>query len=45
MVPKNNLQFQYFWGFNKRLEVTFSQESWENFWPYLLGEVVMAQNH
>ena len=45
MISSNTLQFQYFWDFNKCLQVIFSQLSFENFWLYLLGEVVMTQNY
>ena len=44
-IPSNTLQFQYFWDFNKRLRAMFYQLSFENFWLYILGEVVMAQNY
>ena len=45
MIPNINLQFQYFWDFNKCLRAIFSELSFENFWQYLLGEVVMTQNY
>ena len=45
MTPSNTLQFQYFWDFNNCLRVIFSQLSFENFWLYLLGKVVMIQNY
>ena len=37
LMSSNTLQFQYFWDFNKYLQVIFSQLSFENFWLYLLG--------
>ena len=43
MISSNTLRFQYFWDFNKCLRAIFSQLSFENFWLYLLGEVVMTQ--
>ena len=45
MIPSNTLQFQYFWNFNKCLRAIFSKLSFENFWLYLLREVVMTQNY
>ena len=39
------LKFKYFWDFNKCLQAIFSHLSFENFWLYLLGEVVMTQNY
>ena len=43
MIPNNTLHFQYSWDFNKCLREIFSQLSFENFWLYLLGEVVMTE--
>ena len=45
MIPNNTLHFQYSWDFNKCLREIFSQLSFENFWLYLLGEVVMTKNY
>ena len=36
MISSNTLQFQYFWDFNKCLQVIFSQLSFKNFWLCLL---------
>ena len=43
MIPSNTLQFQYF-AFQLLSQSNFSQLSFENFWLYLLGVVVMTQN-
>ena len=43
--PSNTVQFQYYWNFSKCIRAIFSQLSFENFWLYLLGEVVMTQNY
>ena len=40
---RNNLQFQCFRDFNKCVRAIFSQLSFQNFWLYLLGEIVMTQ--
>ena len=40
---RNTVQGQYFWDYNKCLQAIFSQLSFENFWLYLLGEIVMTQ--
>ena len=45
VIPKSTLQFQYFWDFKKCLRAIFPQLSFEHFWLYLLGEVVMTQNY
>ena len=37
MIWSNTLPFQYFWDFNKCLQVIFSQLSFENLGVYLLG--------
>ena len=45
IITSNTLQFQYFWDFNKCFRAIFSQLRFENFWLYLLGEVVMIRNY
>ena len=45
MISSDTLQFRHFLDFNKYLQAIFSQLSFENFWLYLLGEVVMTQNY
>ena len=45
MIPNNTLQFQYFGDFNKCLWAIYFQLSFENFWLYHLGEVVLTQNY
>ena len=45
MISSNTLQFQYFWDFDKCLQVIFSQLSFENFWLHLSGEVVTTQDY
>ena len=41
VIPIYNLQFQYFWDFNKYFQAIFSQLSFGNFWLYVLGEVAI----
>ena len=41
MIQSNTLQFQNIWDFNKCLRAIFSQLNFENFWPYVLGEVAI----
>ena len=40
---RNNIQFQYFWDFNKCLQAIFSQLRFQNLWLHLLGEIVMTK--
>ena len=45
MIPNNTLQFRYIWHFNKclQLQAISPPLNLDNFWLYLLGEVVMTQ--